>query len=220
MSNVEPQELMERVTKRGGAKMNWRILLLSLCISFLLIQVAHAIPPPWLIEEWKAEADVIAIGRATEIDTVIDVGHFNRRVGVDIIKVLKTDVNVPDQDTCEDRQANVFYSTNHDNPTIIDGLECWSTGGIPDPTPAVGEIVLVFLKRLEGKDEFSFVSGNPDYIRLSSRSEEELYRVTQNITQCRESSEKIENDKLREAMVDYYCQAIVIVYKSYGDTHE
>jgi len=167
----------------------------------------------------KAKADVIAIAETTSIETVGRMDRFNRSVGINLIKVLKTDVNPPDQDTGQDLQGNVFFS-QPDAPDSKDAIVAVSVGGTGNPKPAVGEQVLVFLKRLEGKNAFSVICGSFGYIRLSARSEEELRQVTQSITQHREWSEKIADDQLRKAMANYYRQATAFVEKNKGDVRK
>jgi len=104
------------------------ILLCGVFTLFVMCQVVCAMPPLPEMEETMAKADVIAIVKTTEIKTAEGMYHFNRVVGINIIKVLKTDVKAPGSDTGQDMQGNVFFS-QPDAPQGEGGKHCENRSG-------------------------------------------------------------------------------------------
>jgi hypothetical protein len=164
-----------------------------------------AIPPPWELEAMKAKADVIAVVETTAVAPVEGAAYLNRKASVTVVAVLKTDATSPDAEA-KDRQLSVLFREAQP-PKAAGGLVAMSMGDPGSPKFVAGERALVFLQRLKGKDALTVVCGRFGYIRLSANSDEEQQRVAEEIARCREWSEKIADEQLRKAMLEYYRQA-------------
>jgi hypothetical protein len=199
--------------------MKTHVLLRGFCLSLACLSVAHAIPPPWEIEEMKSKADVIAIAEAREIETVEGAKRFNRKIVVSLIKVLQSDVKAQEHDPDRPRRADVFFFQPAP-PRGEGGIAAVAVGGTGSPKPVVGEHALVFLRRLEEPNAFSVVCGSFGYIRLSAPSQEELRRVTRTIARHQEWSEKIADERARQAMVGYYREAMAFAEGHAGEKPE
>lgn len=193
--------------------MNKYVLLCSVFVLFSWSQLAHGLPPPWGLEEMKSKADLIAMAKTTKIEIVKDVRHFNRKFLIKIIKVLKADPANRERDKDDDSRAEVFF-LQPEAPKVQGEFQAVQIGGTGHPRPAAGEPALVFLKRLEERGRYSVVCGRFGYITLKADSKKERAELSQTIERHRQWSEKIRDERARQAMVGYYREAAAFVAKT------
>ena len=74
---------------------------------------ALAIPPPWTLEETKAQADLVVIARMTKVEPVQDLQRANSRIGFEPVEVLKGQL---DQKKPEDSKVFLLFSRPEDRP--------------------------------------------------------------------------------------------------------
>ena len=181
-----------------------------ICITTIIILLtfcdAIAIPPPGYIEESKAKADLIIIGKTTNIDSVVDIkGYELFSIGINPIVVLNVKDKEKDIQKYRDSTLYIIFSRprapddNDNEKKIVFGI-----AGPTTPKPREEEIVLIFLKKHLKEGYFGVASGSCGYIHLDTDSTEELVELKKEIGLYRKWCSQIKNVELRKAMDSYY----------------
>ena len=181
-----------------------------ICITTIIILLtfcdAIAIPPPRHIEESKAKADLIIIGKTTNIDSVVDIkGYELFSIGINPIVVLKG--KIPEKSKQKDRDSTLYIifsrieePTDKGNGKII----ACDIVGPTLPQPKEEETILIFLIKHLKEGCFGVASGSCGYIHLDTDSTEELIELKKEIELYREWCRQIKNVELRQTMDSYY----------------
>jgi len=198
-----------RKNAREGT-MNKGALFWSVAVLFSCCQLAYAIPPPWELEEAKSKADLIVVAEPIEIETVREERRLNRKCVVKIVKAIKASPGASEQALADDSRAEVFFF-QPEALKVKGNVHVVQVGGTGYPKPAVGVRALVFLKRLEKSEGYGVVCGNFGYMALKAESKKEWTELSQTIERHRKWSERIKDERARQAMAGYYREAAVFV---------
>lgn len=187
-------------------RMKERVAPLILISLLVTCRPALAIPPPWELEQLKANADVILIAKMTRAEPVKNFKRVNRRIGFEPIEVLKGRLSQKVEGAGKVLPLYLLYS----QPQPPQGAIRGHTMGVPDaPRPRQGETALIFLKKLPAKEGyFTVVLGKFGYIRLSAATKEERAAVHETIGRHRQWCTKIRDATVRQAMDGYYRKAL------------
>lgn len=187
--------------------MEKRILIcITTIIILLTFRYAIALPPPGYIEESKAKADLIIIGKTTKIDSVVDIkGYELFSIGINPIVVLKGKIPEKSKQKYRDSTLYIIFSKprepeDNDNEKII----VFGIAGPTTPQPREEETILIFLKKHLKEGYFLVAGGSEGYIHLDTDSTEELIELKKEIELYREWCRQIKNVELRKAMDSYY----------------
>lgn len=169
--------------------------------------MAHAIPPPWLLEGMKARSSLILIARTTKGADVRNVAGINRKIGLKPVEFLKG--KIARKDGREPKLALLYYQ----RPKVLDAFRPMRVGGTGHPKPADDELALVFLKKDKRKGEFRAVCGSFGYVSLDASTPEKLVAVKKSIEGYRRWCARIKSAALRKAMNGYYQATLDFVDK-------
>ena len=181
-----------------------------ICITTIIILLtfcdAIAIPPPGYIEESKAKADLIIIGKTTKIDSVVDIkGYELFSIGINPIVVLNVKDKEKDIWKYRDSTLYIIFSKprepdDNDNEKKI----VFGNYGPTTPQPREEETILIFLKKHLKEGYFLLAGGSYGYICLDTDSSEELIELKKEIELYREWCRQIKNVEIRKTMDSYY----------------
>jgi len=189
------------------------LIYITTIIILLTFCDAIAIPPPGYIEEMKANADLIIIGKTTKIDSVVDIkGCELFSIGINPIVVLKG--KIPEKNKQKDRDSTLYIifskpreSEDNDNEKII----VFGNYGPTPPQPREEKTVLIFLKKHLKEGYFLVVGGNYGYIHLDTDSTKELVELKKEIELYRKWCRQIKNVELSKIMDSYYQKTLKFI---------
>lgn len=196
--------------------MERRILIyITTVIILLTFYDAIAIPPPRYIEETKANADLIIIGKTTKIDSVVDIkGYELFSIGINPIVVLNVKDKEKDIKKYRDSTFYLIFSKprepeDNDNEKII----VFGNYGPTPPQPKEEETILIFLIKHLKEGCFGVASGSCGYIHLDTDSTEELVELKKELGLYRKWCKQIKNVEISKTMDSYYQKTLDFIEK-------
>jgi hypothetical protein len=184
-------------------------------VVLLIGGTALAIPPPWTLEEGKAQADLVLIAKMTKAESVENIQGANARIGFVPIEVLKGDLG-PKDFKKKDASLFLLFTKQEDRPGP-DGIQRRMIGGTGDPKPVDGQTALIFLKKDHTqRNSYRAVYGSFGYLGLSATAGQDLAGLSKRIDMHRQWCAKIGSEDARKAMESYYDKAKALLAEKTG----
>lgn len=173
--------------------------------------VARAIPPPWSIEEWKSDADLILIARTMKVEPANGVPGANNRIGIEPVEVLKGKTATTQPKAGEEKDPTLHVLFPKPPPPARGPIRIHQAGALGRPNPREGEFALIFLKKGRQARHFTIALGSFGYIALRTGTKPQKEAVEKRIRMHREWCARIKKEKIRTVMDAYYARTTAFI---------